>query len=374
MIKADGPAKVKAALLACGLAFLALFPAKKTFAEIKPIEAEEFRVRLDKTSRSGRVLLLEEVGGAKPKTGKILLLKSGQKEIAAVRVLKRYSGKFAAKIIMPFEAPRVGEEYRALRKLGDKVAALVREREKRMGEPGEPVTEEDLSQDVSPEDTELDRGIPAPAPPVKPEKKPDAEKNGKDEPERLFTKDGDDLTQEGLERLDDESYYDPFSDEMQQLDPSAGALTVLYASVRNVDKDYKYTNYSSFGLRYGYNFGKRIFASKRTLQDMFTAEIGVFYYSISSFRVPTDGVTITPVIPTLRYSLLFGPYFSLYAYGGAMLNIVAPSTKFDEADAAALAKTQPALGLGTMLAFGPGWALRIEYGLDLFGVGIVLKF
>ncbi|MEW6055880.1 MAG: hypothetical protein AB1540_04625, partial [Bdellovibrionota bacterium] len=54
--------------------------------QLRPIEAEEFNVRLVKTSSSGRVLLLEDFSENHPRPGKILLLKQDKEDVAAIRV------------------------------------------------------------------------------------------------------------------------------------------------------------------------------------------------------------------------------------------------------------------------------------------------
>jgi hypothetical protein len=41
---------------------------------------------------------------------------------------------------------------------------------------------------------------------------------------------------------------------------------------------------------------------------------------------------------------------------------------------AILATTKPALGIGSMIKIGPAWAIRLDFGTDLFGLGAVLKF
>lgn len=359
---------------------------------IRPIEAEEFMIKPLKKSRTGRVILFEDPAENRPRPGKVLLLKSGNDDVLAVRVLKNYPGRFAAKAVLTFKELQLNNEYRALKKLGNKIIALIKEKEERdrRGKNlNENKTDEDLAKEVAPDDNELDRGIPLPKPkgkrPVAPVSAPQT--RAPDMPEPLFSKDGEELGSssggDALEVGDEDGGYGDLSiREDVPLEPKNHAVSLEYASLRSIDKDKNAASYSGFGARYAYNFWRSPFIKKKTLQDLMSVELGLFYYSITGFASTDDSVTVYPFDATVRYNLLFGDSFSAFGYLGFVKNFVKaadnPSTTTPATTAATdttvLNTTKASIGIGAMLKIGPSWAIRVEYGTDLFGVGAVLKF
>lgn len=349
--------------------------------KIKPIEAEEFRVKALRKSRSGRVILFEDPSEGRPRPGRILLIKDNKDDVIAVRVLKNYPGKFAAKTVLKFRDAELNGEYRALRKLGYKIMALIRERERQERKLEYNQTDEDLAKEVAPDDNELDRGIPLPTKPAKGKKKqaPEApEARNKNMPEPLFTKDGEELTSDAIEVTDeDEPYADLSITENVPLEPKNHAISLEYGSLKSVNKENDPASYSGLGLRYNYNFWRTPFIKKKALQDAFSGELSLFYYSITGFVKTDDTVTVYPVVGTLRYNVFIGETFQTFAYLGFVKNIVSEQPDKDgnlTGGTGPLQTTKAALGLGAMMKIGPSWALRIEYGTDIFGVGAVLKF
>lgn len=405
MIRPKHLSKVKALIAVAMLCFCPSLPARAQTSldaeEIKEIDATEFNVRLTKTSRSGRVLLLADPGEQDPYPGKILLLKSGKTEVAAIRVLKRYRGKFAAKVVLPFASVKVGEEYRALRKIGDKMNEMILEREKNLEDPDHLKTDDELSKEVAPDDAELDRGIPL-APPPKPKTKTapkvidppaerldDASTNASSSkpaeptveklevqkmPDPLFNKNGDEINSQGNLEVspDDEALLDPFAEPFVFLEPYPNAMSFQYAQINNVDSARKQASYTSFGGRYAYNFKKLILTKSGTPQDMLSIEPGIFYYTINGFQVVGDSISVMPISLNLRYSLIFSGGFTAFGYAGLLVNTVLSSE--NALDPTVLANTRAALGVGGMLNFGPAWALRVDYGIDMLAIGVVLKF
>ncbi len=389
MIKADSGAKVKALFCAFTINFGTFFylysyaqPSQKTIKldppppveeevnEVKPIEAEEFSVRTTKKSSSGKVWLFENLANTNIKVGKIILLKQDKEDIAAIRILKNYSGKFAAKVVLPMQPLKADSEYRAIKKLGDKIVALIKEREKRIEELDKIKTDEDLAQEVSPDDAELDRGIPKPQENLPDKKDGDDKTKEKPKAEPIFNKDGSEISQESIELQDeDEIYADIMAQDELPIEPYHHVLSAQYAILQNVDRDNKAASYTGLGGRYAYNVVNKPFFSRRTLQDLFSLEVGLFYYTIVGFQNLNDSVTVMPFIGTARYGLLLGDNFTLFGYAGFIKNNA--SADFD---VSLLSTTNLALGAGTMIKIGPGWAARLDYGNDLFAIGLVLKF
>ncbi len=372
MIRTDAVAKVKAAMVLLIFFYTAAHAEVSPVNGVKEIEAQDFKVTLKKTSRSGRVLLFEDPEGGRPRVGKILLMKSGDEEIGAVRVLKLYPGKFASKIVLPFKSFMPGDTYRGIKKIGDKIMNLIKEREQRLQDPDAQKTDDELSREIAPDDAELDRGIPVP---LKPEKAPKSSKA----PEPLFNSKGEDIGAPEKLEIDEEDEEGMFAEAnsgevIGALDPFGNAFSFQFATISNLDKTESVTTYKALGLRLSYNFGRMSLIKKKTVQDMFTLEAGGFFYAIAGFEAPDDSVSILAFLPTLRYNILIGQYITLYGYGGAMINTVTSSTNVVETSTRKLSKVLPAGGVGGLLQFGPAWAIRADYGVDLFGIGVMLKF
>ena len=351
----------------------------------KEIDAQEFKISAKKKSTSGRVVLFDEYTEISPKVGKILLLKESSTEIAAVRVLKVYpEKKFAAKNVLPFQQIELGKEYRALKKVGEKYINLIRERERRMDDPDRLKTDDELSKEVSPEDAELDRGIPAPA---KKENGPSddetldqpmtttPDKAKPSSPKPLFDGKGNELGGEEADSLIDDDDYDtdPFSDTFMPLEPHAHAVSFEYASMLNYDATNKPVNYSALGFRYSYILSRYWFLDQKTTQDYLAFEAGLFFYSVAAYQSPEDTVSVLPIHLSLRYNVNLGEYFSPYLYGGFVKNNVT-SVSSPYVNTSNLNRTVPAFGFGAMFKLGPGWSVRASLGTEGFAAGILLRF
>ncbi|MBI3542077.1 MAG: hypothetical protein HY075_02210, partial [Deltaproteobacteria bacterium] len=369
MIKADGPAKVKpAAVLSLALAALCLLAPRTLSADVsekevqnleqqefgiesgktqkktpeppavgeKPpedyqqsaepekvrgIEAEEFRVRFIKKSRSGKVLMFDDLLDNRPRPGKVLLIKKDNDDIIAVRVLKNFPKRFAAKVVLPINEVKPEIEYRAIKKLGDKITALIKEREKRGKDLDAAKTDEDLAKEVSPDDNELDRGIPQPKAKKKvvskvsqPEGETGPASPNPNMPPPLFNKEGQEIDNpDSIEVKDeDEPYADISVQEELPIEARKHAFSLEYASLKSVDKDSNAASYNGIGLRYAFNAWRMPFWHRRNIQDMLTFELGLFYYTISGFATATDSVTVYPLVGTMRYNLMFGDTFTLF--------------------------------------------------------------
>lgn len=346
---------------------------------INLIEAEDFAVKLLKTSSSKRVLLLSTSEENPPRPGKILLLKAGDQNIAAVRVLKHYSGKIAVKNVLPFSELSPGLSYRALKKIADKMIEMIRERERVYGDLDSGKSDAELAKEVSPNDAELDRGIPAPGVVPTPSPAPIEQKKKKaseELPPPLFDKEGNDLTMDDIEiQNEDEPFEEVSVQEFALLEPLNHIVSVQYASIRGINKANVAQNYNAVGIRYGLNAFREVLLKRRNFQDMLTLELGFFYYTVLGFEKTTDEYALLPVIGTLRYSLLFSETLSIFGYLGVnKSNVISSNDDRLTSASRRLSFTKAAAGAGIFFKLGPAWAIRADFGTDMFGVGASLKF
>ena len=330
---------------------------------VKPIEAQEFIVKAVKASRSGKVIMLEDPTGNDPRPGKILLLKSQGEEIVAIRVLKNYPGKFAAKIVLKFKDLALNSEYRALKKISDRIMEQIRKRESLAQEPQ--LTDDELAKEIDPNDVELDRGIPLP------------EKRKKAKTAATPDKSADEIKPQDLE-LKEDDLSDNLSDFSQSEDVNIEMhnhiLTAQLGLMQNVDSMGDAKFYTSAGVRYGYNFARRLIFDKPTLQDMLTLEGGVFFYKIVGFSQQDDEFTVIPLSATLRYNLLVSESLTFFFYGGIVKNNASSSSTDASNSLALLSRTRAALGGGLLIRIGPGWSLRADGGTDAIAFGASLRF
>jgi hypothetical protein len=164
-------------------------------------------------------------------------------------------------------------------------------------------------------------------------------------------------------------------EEVRPLDPFRNSFALQLASMRNNGPEGDSRSFWAAGLRYGLRLSKRIFANRPKLQDSLTLEGGLFMYKAMEITEgESDSYTIVPIVGTVRYTLLFGETFGMFAYGGAVLNQVVASTNEQEAAMSALNSALPAFGLGMLFQIGPQWEIRTDFGLDMIGAGLVLRF
>lgn len=361
---------------------------------IQAIEAEEFQVTLVRTSKSKRVVLFDFASNDDPKPGKILLIKEDKDNLVAVRVLKNYPQQFAAKIVLNFdentEKLQPQKSYRALKKLGNKILQMIREREAlERTQQGKDLdaaaTDEELSQQVSPSDEELDRGLLGPPRTPEPNAK-DGQKNNTHSnaansnlPEPLFTKDGKEIDsgeEEGLNESENEDgLQQPLAvQEIVPLEPHRHSITAQYSSILNVDKNRKNAHYRSIGARYSYLFALKPFINKKNIQDGLSLEASTFYYTITGFYRTDDHVTVIPFMLAGRYHVFIGTQFSIFGYLGVLKNNVFQGEGELTTSTTILATTNVAAGLGTNLNIGPGWSIRLDVGLEMVALGATLRF
>lgn len=324
------------------------------------IEAEEFVVKPLKKSSSGKVILFEDPTLNDPRPGKILLLKNGEEDLAAIRVLKNYPGKFAAKILLKFkDIPNEPVELRSLKKLSNKMLRQIRDQERAPLDPT--LTDDELAKEIAPSDIELDRGIPTPQKKLPPKAKVIKKEEA---PETLEISE-ESLTDESADfSRTEEAFFERYNH----------ILSLQLGFLYNVDATNARYRYNGIGLRYGFNFARRIIFNQSGRQDMLTLEAGAYYFTISPYEGLDDTVTVYPLEAVLRYTFMPNDSLQFFIYAGIMKSFVQASETVTEAGAALLTRSQLAIGGGMIIPIGPGWALRGDAGKEKIVFGISLRF
>ena len=132
--------------------------------------------------------------------------------------------------------------------------------------------------------------------------------------------------------------------------------------------------YSGFGLRYGITLFRQLFLKGQVPQDSLALEAGAFFYQISKYAVSTDSYTVIPIIGTVRYNLMVSENFGVFFYSGLMDNFVAQALNSNQDALKRLSDSYIAVGGGFIFRLGPNWEARTDFGTDVFGLGLMLRF
>jgi hypothetical protein len=293
--------------------------------------------------------------GEKPSVRKLLLVRDGEENILALRVLRDITGtsQVIVKKIKQYgnhEALDIGQEYYALEKLSDVIPP-----------PPTPQDKADMAE-VEPAPLAFD---------------PDLDTGSSPMPDNLDDDSGNKVDRLGASI---EEKYVPFERHRHWIAAAVGLI-------RNTpDADQMSGRYySAGGIRYGYDVGRRIFVTRDDRLDTFTLEGSLFYYTISGMDAGssdntatavagTDTYTITPVAATGRYTYYYNEDFGVFVYGGFMKNFVLSSQNSSEERVVNLGRVIPAIGAGALLRVGPQWYTRIDAGLDMIAANLMIRF
>ncbi|MCM2322316.1 MAG: hypothetical protein NDJ90_03545 [Oligoflexia bacterium] len=424
-IKANARKPVKCAVRSCAwltLAFFALAPSLAVAEEPLPdIEARTFNVKVLRKSRSGRVILFEAPTEAAPAVGRVLLLKRDGAPAIGMRVLKLYPDKpgFAAKrlrdyvdtdllnsgnalfavekisdLAPPPPPPQTAADRADLRELeqwdaaertpdapkapasltepGANLAALESTKEPGAGQepptPEAPPAEaavggEALAAETTAAETSAAETGTAETPAENTEAAPAENESAENAP-------AEDLPPEE----EDESLLGLAIKEIPDLDPHRHWLSLAIGQLAN-GGDY----FTGAGLRYGITVKKLLFLHSAESQDSLALEGGIFNYNITGYVEAQDSFMVLSPTGALRYNIYFRDDFGIFFYGGLAYHYATATSDIPSAAEAAetallLSGITPALGAGLVFRVGPNWDARIDAGLDIVGLSLMLRF
>ena len=332
------------------------------------IEARSYDSKTVRRSTSNRTYLLDSPEGVEPRVGRVVLLKESDAPVMGLRVLKTYPDKkqFAAKRIRKYGSRDIledGSSFKTIEKLND------------IGAPP-PQSIQD-KRDLN----ELEKTTQPPSPAEglvvggKSEKNydPELDIETSPPPEGAVDSEG----SEGdptFNSEQDEDTSDLTVDEIFPIDTNHQWLTAEFAYIANYAAGGGYSYYTGGGLRYGITVGKMIFLERPKVQDSFVIEGGLFLYKILNYVQQNDAYTVVPLIATGRYNIQFSDTYAIFLYGGLVKSFVAGSAQSTGDTVNSLSGVIPAVGAGMLFGIGPHWDLRLDAGLDMIGVGLVLRF
>lgn len=329
------------------------------------IVARTYEVQTARKSRSGRVYLFDTLRDRNPKVGKIILVKKELKPRMAFRVLRTYAEKkqFAAKRVktygegLPLD---IGESFTVIEKIAQvtKKHPITPQDREDLKEFDELASPTEGNAGTIPQQAQPDEDRKTEPPPSSPQGSIDqeAQEDRSFDPEEVS--DDEELTQNLV------------IEEVIPIDNNRHWLTLGFGLLRN-NKAY----FTSAGGRYGISLFKMTFAKSARVQDSLALEGGVFLYRIAGLEVPTDGFSVMSIIGTLRYNLIFGETFGMFFYGGLVKNsVTSTSSTSSEQTLNKLAAPIPAAGGGMLFRVGPNWDIRFDAGLDIIGMGLMLRF
>lgn len=415
------PTAVLALLFATTLAIPHGLFAAENEESLPEIEARSYELRVARKSRSGNVFLLETSNGSLPEVGRILLLRREGQPAYAVRVLKAYPDKasFAAKNLKayPDAAPlSTGESVNGIEKIADIIPSPpTAEDQKDMAELEKPL-EPELEVSPAPSaESEEKKTPPEPAPELSPEPTvepspgpeqdlepvtPPAPEPSPEVPEAVLepTEPQGPLPppearaeEEAVTDQDDLDMLGIAVEELPIFDPNKHALTLGFGFISiggagsgltysSGDQEVESIYVSAGGLRYAYTWKDRVWLRTAKAQDSLALELGLYYYkALNVTTTEGDAYTVVPIVGTARYNVALSENFSIFGYLGLMHSFASASTDIPDEptaknNAIALSSTVPALGVGLMYRVGPNWFARVDAGLDIVGLSLVLRF
>jgi len=134
------------------------------------------------------------------------------------------------------------------------------------------------------------------------------------------------------------------------------------------------TYFAGAGLRYGLTVGHMLFLDSSSSQDSISLEGGFFLYKVLDLTGNNDAYTVVPLIGTIRYNVLFSEAFGIFVYSGISRSTVLASSQPTDEGLERLTLTIPAAGAGMLFQIGPKWYARVDLGLEMFGVGLIVRF
>lgn len=143
---------------------------------------------------------------------------------------------------------------------------------------------------------------------------------------------------------------------------------------RNVTLSSSSTYYSGLGFNYAHLFSKMSKYKSATLQDGVFGEATVALYRVFNYSSGSDSATVMPIIVKGRYQLFIGGNVGVYGYAGLLKNFVVSATNMSNAGISRLNSFLPALGIGAEFKIGPRWQFKVDLGLDLTTIGLLVRF
>lgn len=338
--------------------------------EILPeIEVRRYLVRPERLSHSLRVYRMKyERALETPRANKLLLLKSESQPVMAFRIVKVYpdTQELAARWVRQYgrwksNKLEMNTSFEALEKIRD-IAPLTLE--------SSPTDIADDQRDISELEGDLDEL--------------DSEVPGLRDLSKLPLLDVDEyeadldlgtspVPNDDAENSRDE-FLDLFGEEVLSLDPDRFGLSVQGGVFTNIGTSGSLRTFTGAGARFMLHLSKESILNLTSVQDSLSIELGVFYYKILRFDAAADTYTILPVIPTVRYNLMFGHNLMVYIYGGVVRNFLIAESNGTSAAKSSLDSSLLAGGLGFGFRLGPRWWLRADLGLDGGSLGVQLRF
>jgi hypothetical protein len=378
-------------------------------APLPGIIARSFQLTVLRRSNSNLTYMLKSPDDGSPELGRILLVRKEEEPIIALRVLKDYpeKGSFAAKRVRRYADHRIldtKETYLAI----EKVSNLD-------GAPLPPQTAQDQADLKELEAPPPTAGGMPPSPPgaegaMLDPGQPQAPGATPSQPDAGALQEPPSSLETPESPVPETSEYDPELDsgsspapneepkaqsnleentgvaveEVRELDPYRHMVSAQFGYMTNQIPTSSRHLFMGGGFRYAFTPFRQVFLRKGGAQDSISFETGLFVYKIVGLLAQSgdsvDTYTVLPVPLTIRYNVALSETFSLFAYGGMLMNFVVGSTS-GYAEAVTALNTFgsgfspiPALGIGVLFRVGPNWAARADVGYDFIGAGLVLKF
>lgn len=141
----------------------------------------------------------------------------------------------------------------------------------------------------------------------------------------------------------------------------------------NYNSSLGYQYYFGVGAKYGLTLFKRFVMSSNDAQDSVSVDVGVFNYRVVSYEKDNDSYTVLPIIADVRYNVYTSDSFLIFGYVGFIYNNILTSNNETSNGMANLGSSGLVGGLGFLAQLGPRWWIKVNTGLEMLGLGLVLR-
>lgn len=313
------------------------------------IETRTYTVTIEKRSASGRIYkaVRQDSQTPPPPLGATLLFRSGTAAVMAFRVLKIYDDALGLAIKKIKEYPgqaqlEPGQVFEALEKTGESA----------MGDAPAPPPPLDPSAEAKLDESDLKELEQAPAE----TKTATAEPANTDESSSISELDLDSMSVNELRRLDTDSNW----------------VTAQVGLISALNPEGLATQVTAFGLRYATTLSRDLVFRTASVQDSLCLELSTYFYK--QVGTSDDTYTVMPLNANFRYNLFAGETVGLFVYAGFAKSFVlqANNPLLEALDFQSSFGVNA--GLGFLYVMGPKWNLRFDYGIDMIGAGLVIRF
>ena len=160
--------------------------------------------------------------------------------------------------------------------------------------------------------------------------------------------------------------------ELRRLDSDDHWISAQVGLLSSINPEGVPSQATAFGIRYANTLSRDLLVRTSTVQDSLCLELSTYFYK--QVGLNEDTYTLLPLNASLRYNLFAGETLGLFVYAGVTKNFVAQANNALLEAIDFQSGFGISAGAGLLYVMGPKWNLRFDFGLDMIGTGLVIRF